>query len=182
MSNDLTNAMRRTHLIDDRQKAAVDATLEDMGVAHKPRIVMYNKVDALSEVSKRETASITHVSTVLFVPVWILSPFLPLLTRAPQPHTPRHTQQQEEAAVWSEEVVQLMLEQEDAAKAKAAGPSTLGAQDGEGEEGDEDDEEKFMELAVAGSGMTGEGTCVCVLMDEGVGVGVAQGCILKLTT
>ena len=32
------------------QKAAVDATLEDMGVAHKPRIVMYNKVDALSEV------------------------------------------------------------------------------------------------------------------------------------
>jgi 50S ribosomal subunit-associated GTPase HflX len=28
----------------------VDATLEDMGVAHKPRIVMYNKVDALSEV------------------------------------------------------------------------------------------------------------------------------------
>jgi hypothetical protein len=43
-----TTALRTPHL----QKAAVDATLADMGVAHKPRIVMYNKIDALSEVNR----------------------------------------------------------------------------------------------------------------------------------
>lgn len=48
---DASNPMWRKH------KASVDATLEDMGVAHKPRIVMYNKVDSLSEVraSRRGT-------------------------------------------------------------------------------------------------------------------------------
>ncbi|EWM25593.1 gtp-binding protein [Nannochloropsis gaditana] len=43
------------HLVDAsnpmwrKQKAAVDSTLEDMGMGHKPRIVLFNKMDALSE-------------------------------------------------------------------------------------------------------------------------------------
>ena len=46
------------HLVDasnpmwKKQKAAVDATLDDMGVGDKPTIVMYNKLDAMSEVGR----------------------------------------------------------------------------------------------------------------------------------
>ncbi len=64
----------------------------------------------------------------------------------------------------------MMLEQEDRAKAAAAGPSTLGgmaeaaaaaaaaaALDADDDDDDEEEEAPFEELAVAGSGMTGQG-------------------------
>lgn len=41
MQVDVSNPLWR------KQKAAVDQTLEDMGVADKPTIVMLNKVDAV---------------------------------------------------------------------------------------------------------------------------------------
>lgn len=126
-------------------------------MAHKPRIVMYNKVDALSEVNKYNTVCFGGCVPVVGPPTRLCT-YLSLTHATITYHVSLTTQ--EEAAAWSEEVMQMMLEQEDAAKARAAGPSTLGSMAEENKEGrdeEDEDEERFMELAVAGSGMTGQG-------------------------
>ena len=52
-----------SHSMWRKQKAAVDGTLEDMGVAQKPRIVMYNKIDALQVgPPARQPVSQSHTS------------------------------------------------------------------------------------------------------------------------
>lgn len=142
-------------------------------MAHKPRIVMYNKVDALSEVNKYNTVCFGGCVPVVGPPTRLCT-YLSLTHATITYHVSLSTQ--EEAAAWSEEVMQMMLEQEDAAKARAAGPSTLGSMAEENKEGrdeEDEDEERFMELAVAGSGMTGQGALgfdVYVCVDVGVSI------------
>ena len=128
-----------------KQKASVDATLEDMGVGHKPRIVLYNKMDQLSEVrkKKKEEEEEAHPPTHPPTHVYSKSTLSPPPSIHPPTHPPTHPQEAQLA--WSEEVLDMMQRDEER------------KQEEEEEEEEEEDEEQGMELAVAGSAVTGEG-------------------------